>query len=136
MSDGITGGCLCGKVRYTAGQVPKIQLLCHCADCRKRTGSAFASGAMIPKDEFQVEGETKTHHGTGNSGNEIARIFCPECGSNLWFEIAARPDAVVVQVGTIDDPSWFRPCVNVWTGSALSWVAIDPDCKNFPGEAG
>ena len=136
MSESVEGGCLCGKVRYKAKSIPKLQIVCHCTSCQKQSGSAFSTGALVPKADFELTGETRTYRETAASGNEISRIFCPNCGSTLYFEVVASPDAVVLQVGTADDRSWFRPRVNFWTERAHEWVAIDPDCKNFPRNPG
>lgn len=136
MSEKITGGCLCGQVRYEIKAEPRLQLACHCADCRKRTGSAFSASALVPREDIEFSGPMKTYLSTGDSGNEIKRAFCPNCGSPLFSEVAARPDAFALSAGSLDDPGWFKPRVNLWTDSALSWVSIDPECKNFPGNAG
>jgi hypothetical protein len=136
MSDRITGGCLCGQVRYEIKVEPRLQLLCHCSSCRKHTGSAFSMSALVPRDEIEMAGPLKTYLDKGDSGNEIKRVFCPNCGSSLFSEVAARPDSLALKAGTIDDPSWFKPRVNLWTDSALPWVPIDPECKNFPRNAG
>ena len=136
MSEKITGGCLCGQIRYEMMSQPRLQLACHCADCRKQSGSAFTASAMVLRDDIEITGQTKTYLDTGDSGNQIKRVFCPNCGSSLFSEVAARPDSLALSAGSIDDPGWFKPRVNLWTESALSWVAIDPDCKNFPKNAG
>ncbi len=136
MSENITGGCLCGQVRFTITARPKLQLACHCSNCRKQSGAAFSISALVPKDDIEFTGTTKTYLDTGDSGNEIPRVFCPNCGSPLYSVVAARPDAIALKAGAIDNPDWFKPRVNLWTDSALPWVAIDPDCKNFPRNAG
>ncbi len=136
MSKKITGGCLCGNVRYSFANIPKLQLVCHCASCQKQSGSAFSSAALVPRDEFAIEGETKSYTRHGDSGDDIVRVFCPACGSSLYSKVAARPDAYVVQTGTLDNADWYTPRVNLWTDDAQSWVTIDPECRNFPKNAG
>ncbi|MFT7409338.1 MAG: hypothetical protein ACI9GJ_001314, partial [Parasphingorhabdus sp.] len=44
----ISGSCLCGAIRYSASASPLFQVHCHCQDCRKNTGSAFAALAFVP----------------------------------------------------------------------------------------
>jgi hypothetical protein len=123
-------------VRYEIKAEPRLQLACHCADCRKESGSAFSMSALVPREDIIIVGETKTYLDTGDSGNQISRVFCPNCGSSLYSEVAARPDALALKAGSLDDPGWFKPRVNLWTDSALPWVPIDPACKNFPKNAG
>jgi hypothetical protein len=132
----IVGGCLCGRIRYEMKSQPRLQLACHCVSCRKYSGSAFSMSALVPREEIEITGMPKVYADRGDSGNEIKRAFCPDCGSSLYFEVAARPDALALNAGSLDDASWFKPRVNVWTDRALPWVAIDPECKNFPQEAG
>ena len=136
MSEEILGGCLCGAVRYSFASVPKLQLICHCGSCQKQSGSAFSAAALVSRDEMEINGETKSYTRQGDSGENITRVFCPECGSSLYSEVAARPDAYVVQIGTVDKTDWFKPRVNLWTDDVQGWVAIDPECKNFRGNAG
>jgi len=70
-----TGGCLCGKVRYTVRGEPYKSGLCHCSDCRRVTGSAFLAYADWRPSEFAFTGEISTFNG---------RSFCLTCGSRLF----------------------------------------------------
>ena len=78
----IKGGCLCGAVRYTAEANPTSATVCHCRDCQKFTGSAFAALVRVPKEALTIAGTLKTFRSIGGSGNPILRHFCPECGSS------------------------------------------------------
>jgi hypothetical protein len=136
MSNAITGGCLCGQVRYGVEEQPKLNIVCHCASCRRHSGSAFSAAALVPRDKITIAGETRVYAETSDAGNEIKRAFCPNCDPSLYSEAAACPGDLVLQAGTIDDPHWFKPRANFWTDSAMPWVPIDPECKNFPQDAG
>ena len=74
----IKGGCLCGAVRYTAEADPTSATVCHCRDCQKFTGSAFAALVRVPKEAVSIEGSLslKTFTSIGGSGNPILRLFC------------------------------------------------------------
>ena len=75
----ITGGCLCGAVRYSIDgePIPDRQFLCHCVDCQKHTGTAFISGIAFPADSVVVTGPTTTFTMPGGqSGEPINRRFC------------------------------------------------------------
>src|SRR6201988_2511541 len=79
----IKGGCLCGAVRYTAEADPTSATVCHCRDCQKFTGSAFAALVRATKEAVTIESTLKTFSSIGGSGNPILRHFCPECGSSV-----------------------------------------------------
>src|SRR5215813_8705323 len=96
----IKGGCLCGAVRYTAEADPTSVTVCHCLDCQKFTGSAFAALVGVRKDALTIEGELKAFSSPGGSGNLLLRHFCPECGSSIAEESAARPHMMILNVGT------------------------------------
>src|SRR4029079_2397094 len=69
-----TGGCLCGAVRYSVRGDPVHVARCHCADCRKESGSAFTVFAQWPVEAFEMSGAISSYDGRG---------FCPRCGSRL-----------------------------------------------------
>ena len=120
----LNGGCLCGAVRYTANAEPEFVGLCHCTDCQKHTGSAFAIMVRLPKTALQLQGTVKTFSKPGDSGNPILRYFCPECGSSIYDEPTARPGKINLNAGTLDDPSLVAPTLEIYCDSALPWVQL------------
>jgi hypothetical protein len=127
----ITGGCLCGAVRYTAEGDLAAATICHCRDCQKFTGSAFATLLMVPKGSFTVTGAMKTHTGVGGSGLPILRHFCPECGSSLAEEPGTRPGMVILNIGTFDDPSAVRPAREIFRDDGLPFVQVTGDMLRY-----
>lgn len=123
---GKSGGCLCGKVRYTISSEPITCAVCHCRDCQRFTGSAFVSAMRVPVDAVSVQGELKTVEVTGGSGQVIRRHFCPNCGSGVFGE-PHRPGMINVMAGTLDDPSAFVPAAELFCDSAFSWLHDDSD---------
>ena len=97
----IKGGCLCCAVRYTAEADPTSATVCHCRDCQKFTGSAFAALVRVTKEALTIEGELKTFSSIGGSGNPILRHFCPECGSSIAEESGTRPGNIILNVGRL-----------------------------------
>ena len=120
----LNGGCLCGAVRYTSNATPEFVGLCHCTDCQKHTGSAFAIMVRLPKTALQIQGTIKTFSKLGDSGNPILRHFCPECGSSIADEPTARPGMINLNAGTLDDPSLVVPTLEIYCDSALPWVQL------------
>ena len=117
-------GCLCGAVRYTAEGDPTSVTVCHCRDCQKFTGSAFATLVRVPKEALTIEGTLKTFTSIGGSGNPILRHFCPECGSSLAEESSMRPDSIILNVGTFDDPTIAKAGREIFRADALPWIEV------------
>jgi len=82
----MTGGCLCGRVRYTVTGEPTSAYLCHCSDCQRFTGSAFLTGMAFPASSVSAQGELKTYSNTSEAGRQVRRLFCPNCGSGVFAE--------------------------------------------------
>ena len=129
----IQGGCLCGAVRYSAQAEPAFVIVCHCRDCQKFTGSAFATLVAVPKNALSFEGEPKTFTATADSGRPIGRQFCPDCGSSLCEISASRPDLLILNAGTLDDPTNVTPPVReIYCDRAFPWVKLDGNLQRFP----
>jgi hypothetical protein len=128
----MTGGCLCGAIRYECGGEPGPANYCHCADCRRRTGSAFLVSMRVEAGRFRlVRGEPKGFTNTADSGNELTRFFCGDCGSPLWTAPQRYPDAVFIAAGSLDDPSIVRPRHQSWVSSKVAWADIAHDVASF-----
>lgn len=127
----IEGGCLCGRVRYSADAEPAFVGVCHCTDCQKFSGSAFATVVGIPAASLKLTGAVKTFTKSGDSGRPIHRRFCPECGSGIVDEADALPGVAMVNVGTLDDRSWVRPLSQIYCDSAQPWVRLGGGMKHF-----
>ncbi|MBB4301460.1 hypothetical protein GGD81_000475 [Rhodobium orientis] len=112
--DTVTGGCLCGKVRFAAMGRPYRVGLCHCLDCRKHHGALFHASAIFPEAAVTVEGETSDYQG---------RHFCPDCGSSVF---ARTGDEVEVHLGALDDPDRFRPTYESWVIRRESFLPAFP----------
>lgn len=128
----IAGGCLCGKVRYSATGEPVFVGVCHCTDCQKFTGSAFSVVIGVAKPALKLEGRFARYSKTAESGKSIHRTFCPECGSSIADEADALPDVVMLGSGTLDDPSWVKPGVQIYCDSAQPWVHLEGEMQRFP----
>jgi len=127
----ITGGCLCGKIRYRADAAPKFVSVCHCRDCQKFTGSAFAVVVALPKAAVKITGTLKGFTKAGDSGKPIHRRFCPECGSGIMDEADALPGVAMINAGTLDDRSWVQPVAQMYCDSAQPWVQLGGNMKCF-----
>src|SRR5262245_23903885 len=133
MPEEVRGHCLCGHVQYAyAGPVGPANY-CHCEDCRRCTGSAFNIGVRCEAARFRiVAGAPKGFTKRGDSGNELTRHFCPQCGSPIFTSSPRHPELVYVKAGTLDDPSLVAPALQIWTDSSVAWSRIDPRLPSHP----
>jgi len=128
----IEGGCLCGKVRYSADAEPIFVGLCHCANCQKGSGAAFNIVVALPTPAFSVQGATRTFAGHGDSGKAVSRRFCPDCGSPIASEPEMMPNVTMIAAGTLDDSSWVKPAMQIFCDSAQPWVELGGEMQRFP----
>jgi len=138
MTTKATGQCLCGAVKYEAG-IPErspYEGLCHCRDCQRYTGTAFASSLMVPRAGMILTGALKFYGKETDRGTVMERGFCPNCGSNVLCRSDAWPDQYVLSAGTLDDPSVFKPRMNIFTRSAHAHVWHADELRKFEGAPG
>jgi hypothetical protein len=129
-----TGGCACGAVRYECTAEPIMMLKCHCRDCQHITGGGFAAAVLVPAEAFRLtRGEPRYHFTPGLAGGKHKRGFCAQCGSRLTG--AEKPDEprdfIGVLAGSLDDPSWFRPQMDIFVSDAQPWDQMDPAIPKF-----
>lgn len=114
----MTGGCLCGAVRFVAHDVPETYGICHCEMCRRWTGAALAE-VSVPTDKITWEGEA--HIGIHKTSDWAERAWCTQCGSTLYFR-HTRPDkwfgSTDIALGLFDDPHAFRLGHEIFTDQA------------------
>lgn len=131
------GGCLCGKVRWRYEGEVGAAAYCHCADCRRVTGSAFNVSVRVAAAGFRVvSGEPKCFTKNGDSGRPVTRCFCPDCGSPLYTLPPLHPELVFLKAGSFDDPAAVRPAQQSWTRSAVSWARIADDLPAYEKSRG
>jgi hypothetical protein len=107
-----------------------------CRHCRKFTGSTFAALVRAPKEAVSIEGTLKTFTSIGGSGNPILRHFCPECGASIAEESGTRPENIILNVGTFDNPAGAKPGREIFRDDALPWLAVHGEIRRFAKRAG
>lgn len=131
----LAGGCQCGALRYEIRQAPKTLYACHCTECQRQSGSAFALSLVVPREAVAVTaGTPRRWRRVLESGRVIDGIFCGDCGTRLLHEPERNPTATVVKPGTLDDTAWLHPIGHIWTRSAQPWFAIPQDTVNYEGQ--
>lgn len=130
----MTGGCLCGAVRYEIAGEPLMSLICYCRDCQRASGSGHIPAMGVLRDTVTVRGQTKSYATIGTSGKRAVRHFCPACGSPLFSTPEIIPNIVNIFAGTLDDPSVFKPAWSFFPQSHAPWDPVPEHLPEFvPG---
>lgn len=130
----ITGHCECGRVRYQVdGRINDFSH-CHCSQCRRLHGAAFATFGGVARNEFRyLSGQSDLS--TYASSDSHDRVFCKHCGSNIMVELDSEPDAFYVAMGTVNGDPELPPGYHIFVGSKPPWNAIHdalPQYETFP----
>jgi hypothetical protein len=132
----IEGGCYCGAVRYKAGGDPLFAGQCHCRECQYITGGNPNVMMAMSETEFSfTKGEPKTF-ARDDLEKPVSRMFCENCGTAIGTLSQALPGAVIIKVGTMDDPSVFKPQMAIFTVDSQDFHHIPeglPAFERTPG---
>ena len=126
------GSCLCGQVHFRILAEPGASRICWCSDCQKLAANGTVN-AVFSSDAIEVMGALAQHTKTADSGNQVMRRFCAQCGTQVFSDSTGRPGLTVVRVGALDEPSAVTPTANIWTASAPDWACINGALEQFEG---
>ena len=133
MAETYGGGCSCGAVRFRLTAQPMFVHCCHCRDCQKQTGSAFAINALIETDRIELlAGAPEAVSMPTDSGRPHDIYRCPHCKVAVWSDYGRRPYLRFVRVGALDAPAAITPDVHIYTRSKLPWVALPANVPASP----
>lgn len=128
-----TASCLCGAVRMVCGDPAGPGSYCHCVDCRKSTGGAFGVAIPFHADQFSVlGGRIGSFTKQADSGNDLTRNFCLDCGSPVFGTSPQHPGLIYVKAGMLDDQSLVQPTHQSWCRSKVAWAEIDAGLPMHP----
>ena len=116
------GGCECRGLRYRISGDPVAVAACHCTQCQRQSGSAFAMSMIVKRDQFHwLSGEPKAYQTKAHSGADKECVFCPKCGIRIYNALSSMPATFNIKPGTLDDTSWLTPVIHhvltKWEGS-------------------
>jgi hypothetical protein len=134
MTRTLTGQCLCGAVAFSVQDRFRSFYQCHCKQCQRLTGSAFASNLLTEPDNIQwLRGEdniSSYEHPT----RQFSKVFCSTCGSALPF-VNKPGEALIVPAGSLDEPPLLNPEANIFTAEEAGWLAPGARARRFAGFA-
>lgn len=130
MTENTTGSCLCNSIRYIINEEISSVVNCHCKTCKKITGGAFETIAVIEEKNLEIiAGESEL--ATYQISESAKKHFCRTCGTPIFNLLDKYPGRCMVQVGSLDQPSSIAPAVNIFCESMLPWVKEISGMKCF-----
>ena len=121
-----TGGCLCGAVRYEVAGPLRDVLVCHCHECRRWSGHAFAATAALREDVRIAETDALRWIESPGSESAARRGFCARCGSSLFWDAPAR-ETLSIAAGSLDDAGDLRVVGHVYTSQLAGYHRLPDD---------
>lgn len=126
----LTGGCLCGVIRYEISGEPHCQAYCHCSMCRQASGAPVTAWLTVDRERLRfTSGQPSIFHSSINA----TRAFCNRCGTPLVFFCDEQLDTCDVTLGSLDEPKGYAPQFHVHEASRLEWFNTN---DNLPRHAG
>ncbi len=119
-----TATCRCGQLSIACTGEPVRVSVCHCYDCQKRSGSAFAFQARFPAEAVAVAGNSNVYEHAGDSGELAHFHFCPTCGSTLWYHARPHRELFAVAVGAFADRDFPAPHYSVYEERKHRWLEV------------
>jgi len=130
----LSGGCLCGSIRYTILQQPILAYTCNCRFCQKDTGTAYRSALAILNEHVELIGKDISvyTYKSVEHGRELYKNFCPNCGTTISLKTERFPERQVIMIGTLDDPSQIELSTHMFAEEAFDWVEFPKDHVVYP----
>jgi hypothetical protein len=126
----ITGKCECGRVQYEVAAGITDFSHCHCSQCRRLHGAAFASFGTVLRNKFRyVSGEPDLK--IYASSEAIDRVFCGNCGSNILADFKPEPEVLYITMGTVLGDPKLPPGYHLFVGSKAPWYDICDDLPQY-----
>jgi hypothetical protein len=126
----ITGGCLCGALRYEAQGEPTYAGFCFCADCRKVSGGGSIGFMGFSANAVRFSGATRQFRSKAVRGTST-RNFCPTCGGLVFGGVVGESDSHTIYAGSLDEPSRFRPTMAIFNRDRPAWAPLPPGLTVF-----
>ena len=114
----LTGGCLCGSVRYQAAAPLPDATFCHCRSCRRSTGATAVPWVTVPLAGLRWSGAQPAQFA---SSPGVTRSFCARCGTPLAYASESSPTTIDLTLGSLDDPGRVAPRDHTWMEDAVAW---------------
>ncbi|MHB8690725.1 MAG: GFA family protein [Solirubrobacteraceae bacterium] len=123
----LTGGCVCGGVRWELSQVPVNAGYCHCTRCQRRTGNGYSAQARIDGDSLRVLQGQELVKAWRHPDGGFEKLFCSACGGHLFSRDPDEPRQMSVRLGSFDGDPGIRPSYHTFVDFAPVWEPVADD---------
>jgi hypothetical protein len=127
MDAALTGGCLCGGVRFEVAEPLVSASYCHCTRCQRRTGTAASAQARVAPGSLRVTSGEELIRAYDPGGGGFLKLFCSQCGSALWSRSPEDPEVMSVRLGVLDSDPGIRPSYRQFVAYAAPWEPLPDD---------
>lgn len=125
--------CACGDLKVEVSGEPDLNGICHCNNCKKRTGSAFGMSAYFKRSSIlKIEGNSSCYELTNPAdGSHQKRFFCSRCGTTVYWEVSTQAGMVGIAAGCFADNPMANPKYSASTDKKWKWVRLPWNIKKF-----
>ena len=127
----LTGGCICGQVKYQITDKLLFTQACHCKDCKVLTGSSYIVNSSVLENTLIVEGEVSSTELKAGSGASYKTYFCTKCGTYVYADYDSAVGRLTVRTKTLDNSEKFPPQVHIFTKDKDPWLNLSEDVICF-----
>lgn len=127
----LEGGCLCEAIRYRLDPPILFVSQCACRDCQKATGTGHTTIVGVHRDQLTLTGTPATYTSYGDTGGDVTRHFCGTCGGRLYTSGTLPGPIIMIQAGSLDDPSAVSPQSVIYRKDAAPWDMFDPALPSY-----
>ncbi len=129
----LSGGCMCGAVRFELSAPLLGAVYCHCKRCQRRTGTGFSVTALTAPGSYRTSSGQDRVGSWAPPGGGWIKSFCADCGSQLFATNPANPELIAIRMGALDDDPGIRPSAHQFTAYAAPWAPVPDDgLPSFP----
>ena len=123
----LTGGCLCGGVRFSVSEPLVSSSYCHCTRCQRRTGTAASASARIAPGSLAIHSGQELLRSYDPPDHGFSKFFCSACGGHLWSQSQEDPEIKSIRLGAFDSDPGIRPSYRQFVAYAAPWEPIPDD---------
>ena len=123
--------CSCGQLTAVTTEDPVRVSVCHCTDCQRRSGSAFAAQARFRRESVEIAGLSTQYVRVRDEGGKATFSFCPHCGATVHYQLEGQEELIAIPLGVFADPRFSAPKFSVWEEDKHAWVSLTGNIEHM-----